>query len=168
MRWAIALLIMYRTTIHFSTALTVIVMTFTSSSYGQARPADPSRRRVPGLIAALSDPRDDVRHSAIDKIARTGEPASGAAPELIELLANEDSDIRRSTAHALGCIGAEDAVPELVKLLGDQDSDVRHSTVDALAVIGESAKAAVPEPYGCKRRLKGAAFRSENKGHFPC
>jgi HEAT repeat protein/lysophospholipase L1-like esterase len=97
---------------------------------------------VPELIAAVSDPRPDVRWRAVWALGRIGPGAAPAVPVLRAALA--DADLRGRAAEALGGIGlpAAAAVPDLIRLLDDPSSNVRWRVATALGAIG--ARQAAP------------------------
>jgi hypothetical protein len=80
------------------------------------------------LVAALKDPKDDVRHRAADALGKIGD---AAVPALAAALNDPDKDVRRHAADALGKIG-DAAVPALAAALNDPDEDVRHRAAGAL------------------------------------
>jgi HEAT repeat protein len=125
------------------------------------------------LIAALKDPKKDVRDAAVEAIGKIGgdpravvafaeplkngnsiareEAASSlgkirhksAVEHLIPALKDEDCFVRQSAAASLGKIGEPSAVEALAQTLKDEDKDVRQT---AAIAIGEIGGAAAVEP----------------------
>jgi len=101
---------------------------------------------VPDLIAAVSDPRSDVRWRAVWALGQIGSAAAPAVPVLRAALA--DADVRWRAAEALGEIGppAAAAVADLLPLLHDPSSSVRWRVAIALGAI--DARQAAPALAG--------------------
>ncbi len=94
---------------------------------------------VDDLIEKLSNPSEEVRDNAAEKLVEIGEPA---VPALIDALKNENNLVRGGAAEALGCICDASAVPELIETLKDEDKLVREVAAWALGIIGDAS--AVP------------------------
>jgi HEAT repeat protein len=94
------------------------------------------------FIAALKDPKKNVRDTAVEAIGKLGgNPRAVAA--LAEPLKNGNSIAREEAASALGKIGHKSAVEHLVSALKDEDCFVRQSAAAALGKIGDPRAAAV-------------------------
>jgi HEAT repeat protein len=102
-------------------------------------PLSPSMRAV----AALPIREWGIRETAVDAIARIGEPA---VPVLVQSLSDPDPGVRAQAARALARMGvaAKPAVPDLVKALHDSDEGVRIAAARALGQIGPAASEALP------------------------
>ena len=97
---------------------------------------------VPVLIAALGDPRPQVRANAARALGRMGQSAASAVPALVTALRDGEADVQYAAARALGAVGAtaEQTVLALVACLGEPG---RLSAVAGQA-LQESGRAAVP------------------------
>ena len=127
------------------------------------------RAAAPKLLAALKDPRADVRNAAIQALiainttricpsARPAENGSQSIHPLIdagatvaaltELLGDPDAAVRVSAVKALGqsepSAISEGVVPHLVSALKNSDSDVRYEVIRVLSRLGSKATAAIP------------------------
>ncbi|MCB0323248.1 MAG: HEAT repeat domain-containing protein [Bdellovibrionales bacterium] len=96
---------------------------------------------VPALIAAVRDPNDFVRKTAVPALGDVGPQAKAAVGVLVELLTDPDPQMRRSAAYSLGKIGhhAAPAVEPLIDLLRDPDKEIRKAVAWALGIIGPEA-----------------------------
>jgi len=85
-----------------------------------------------------------VRETAVDAIARIGEPA---VPVLIQSLSDPDPGVRTQAARALARMTdkAKPALPALTAALNDPDEDVRIAATRALGQLGPAAAPALPE-----------------------
>jgi len=93
---------------------------------------------VEPLIAALKDPKKDVRDAVVEAIGKLGgDPRAVAA--FAEPLKNGNSIAREEAASALGKIKHKSAVEHLVPVLKDEDCFVRQSAAAALGKIGDPA-----------------------------
>ncbi len=94
-------------------------------------------------IAALPIREWGIRETAVDAIARIGEPA---VPVLVQSLSDPDPGVRAQAARALARMGvtAKPAVPDLVKALRDSDEGVQIAAARALGQIGPAASEALP------------------------
>lgn len=93
----------------------------------------------------------DLRHYAVQLVARIGPEAESAVPALIKELGkkiedDDDFEFIREAHFALAQIGpnAKDAVPSLVKSLSSDRDEINASAAFALGRIGTNARAAVP------------------------
>ncbi len=95
------------------------------------RSRDP--KAVEPLLAALRDPKRDVRWAAIEALGELGDRR--AVPPLIQYLRRKEAYRwgKRLVANALGAIGGGEAVEALTGLLADADPFVRR--VAALAIL---------------------------------
>jgi HEAT repeat protein len=91
-------------------------------------------RAVQPLIAAVGDPKGDVREAAVAALSKFG--AISVEP-LIEALKNSNEDFRSGAADALGIIKDNRAVDPLIASLKDEESDVRESATRALGNIAD-------------------------------
>jgi CubicO group peptidase (beta-lactamase class C family) len=98
---------------------------------------------VPAWIAALKDPRPDVRENAATALGRLGPAASAAIDPLVATFADEDLYLRGAAAIALGRIG-QATVPALARALADSNAEVRWSAAIAVGRLGPSGGAAMP------------------------
>ena len=88
------------------------------------------------LIAALKDPKKDVRDAAVEAIAKIGgDPRAVAA--FAEPLKNGNSIAREEAASSLGKIRHKSAVEHLIPALKDEDCFVRQSAAASLGKIGD-------------------------------
>jgi HEAT repeat protein len=91
---------------------------------------------LPGLVAALKNPKLAVRQGAIGCLGKLGRLAARAVPALVRLLEVKDPDMRRRAAEALGDIGpaAKGAVARL-KALVKADDEAADAAEEALQKI---------------------------------
>ncbi|MBI1924377.1 HEAT repeat domain-containing protein [Candidatus Poribacteria bacterium] len=100
---------------------------------------------IPGLVAALGDPSEQVSAVAISALVKIGKPA---VPALIEAFRKQNPVVRTHAAMALGRIGNPDAVPALIEALSDDDQQVSREALGALLEIGTpEAKKAVKDSF---------------------
>ncbi|MEO1393022.1 MAG: HEAT repeat domain-containing protein [Cyanobacteria bacterium J06634_5] len=93
---------------------------------------------VSGLLSALRDENQVVRHPVVVALGDIGDAA--AVPGLLRALGDDDRIVRRNTAKALGKIGDNAAVSELLTALkNDSCSGVRFYSAEALGRIGNPA-----------------------------
>ena len=95
------------------------------------------RRAVEPLMAALSDPADEVRRQALLSLAALGDERS--LPPLLEALSHPDEVLRVVAADALGRIGSPDAIEPLTAAMDDESELVRRSATAALITIGSAS-----------------------------
>lgn len=119
-----------------------------------------------GLIAALKDPSENVRHAAAESLGKLRDHR--AIPPLIECLQSdfwtqypaavalgeigdpaaiepltallEDDMLRQAAIRSLGSIGDPAAVPVLVEMLTQNDPETRDDTIAALVKISSQAE----------------------------
>jgi HEAT repeat protein len=96
---------------------------------------------VEQLIAALTDPSDEVWNEAREALEHTGPLA--LVPLIAALKDSNSSTIRQSAAWVLGDIGDEQAIDALIGSLQDQNGIVRFNAVKALVKIN-AARAVEP------------------------
>jgi HEAT repeat protein len=90
------------------------------------------------LIAALKDPKRDVRDAAVEAIGKIGgDPRAVAA--FVEPLRNGNSIAREEAASAFGKIRHKSGVELLVPALKDEDCFVRQSAAASLGKISDPA-----------------------------
>jgi hypothetical protein len=89
------------------------------------------------LVAALDDPDEQLRMSAISRLGATKRP--DAVTALAAVADDPAPRIRARTAYAFGRLGSAEATPILVRLLDDSDRRVRDQAFDALGSIGGQA-----------------------------
>jgi HEAT repeat protein len=96
-------------------------------------------RALAPLVAALLDPKRDVRWVAVEALGELGDPR--AVPALLEYLKKPDAYrwAKRLVASALGAIGSPTGADALVTMLRDEDPFVRRLAALALLRIGEPA-----------------------------
>jgi len=97
---------------------------------------------VPGLLAALDDPADEVRRSAAYTLARTAPNDEKVISALIAAF-RRDRRNRYSYYSELGNLGPK-AVPKLFAMLNDRDSDIRKWTAKALGEMKLDAESSMP------------------------
>ncbi len=86
------------------------------------------------LMAALSDPEQNVRWFAVEGLRKLG--ATGAVPQISALLAEDPSArVREIAASSLGELAMPAAVPALREALDDESERVRHKAVAALLAL---------------------------------
>ncbi len=102
------------------------------------------RPAVPALLAALGEPRSEVRREAARTLGLIGAPA--AVPALAKALDDPDAVVRLKAGEALGRIGppAEPAADALARLLGEPDEHLQTAGADAIRGIGPGASRAAP------------------------
>jgi HEAT repeat protein len=96
---------------------------------------------VPALIAALADPRSDVRRIAATALGAIGADAKAAVPALVLMLEHDAPSLASSAAEALAQIGlpARSAVSKLSAILVDPRQVNRIEAAQALGAIGTDA-----------------------------
>jgi len=101
---------------------------------------------VSALNAALGDPDNAVRATALSSLANIGGPNADGLPAITKELADADPRMRGVAALALKSMGppAAPAVPQLITALNDPALTVRLAAAGALGAIGPKASAAVP------------------------
>jgi HEAT repeat protein len=122
-----------------------------------------AKKDVRGIIEVLKDKNEHVRNSAVEALAKIGEPAVGplieamedwvvrkyaaialvkigepAVETLIQALKDEDRYVRRHAAIALENVGDKRAVEPLIQALRDEDEGVRGNAASALEEIGDT------------------------------
>jgi HEAT repeat protein len=109
-------------------------------------------RLSPALVAALGDPDEQVRLTAVGRL--------GAVPPLAFAATDPSRQVRARVAYALGMLGDPEATPALLRLLDDPEEQVRDKARDALGAVGGPAavdallnEAAGPDP---RRRAQAA------------
>lgn len=129
---------------------------------------------VPGLVEALTDPRDDVRRASAEVLGRIGD--KDALEPLLQLSRDPSSELRGAAISALGRLGSAEAVPRLVECLEDkaraqfEEREIRHLAAEALEQIGtREAKAAVTKwrqglPLESQTRLPTISAGSNGDG----
>jgi HEAT repeat protein len=86
---------------------------------------------VPGILAALDDPREEVRRAAIEQLPVLEHPT--ALDRLIDALVRETPRNRAAAAHALRAVDDPAVAWPLQRALGDPDPWVRYFAADAIA-----------------------------------
>ncbi|MFI7575620.1 HEAT repeat domain-containing protein [Micromonospora sp. NPDC049497] len=89
------------------------------------------------LVAALRDPDEQVRTSAVSRLGYTGR--RDAVAPLIGLVADEAPRVRSMLAYSFGRLGSDEATPTLQRLVHDSDRHVRERAVEALGSVGGPA-----------------------------
>jgi HEAT repeat protein len=89
------------------------------------------------LVAALHDPDEQVRISAISRLGSIDRP--DAVAPLTAVAADPVPRVRARAAYAFGRLGSAAATPALLRLLGDPDRHVRDQARDALGSVGGPA-----------------------------
>lgn len=98
---------------------------------------DPSHAVEP-LLAALSDPDSEVRHTAAIVLGQTRDER--ALPALIQTLTDSQSIVRAAAAEGLKLLGKSDAIPALTDSLMDSVGTVRWRVAQALESLGWQPK----------------------------
>lgn len=93
---------------------------------------------VAALIEALKDPREDIRHAAINSLLTMRSAQKEIVTALTGLLRDGNAEISDRAAYVLGRLGetAGAAVPTILEIIAKRPSDIM---VDALVQIGEPA-----------------------------
>ena len=101
---------------------------------------------VPYLIAALADPKPEVRARVAFTLGLMGNKATPAVSRLIELLSGQERDVCHYATFALGRIGppAAAAAPYLIRQATADNANLRKDAVWALGGIGPEAVLALP------------------------
>ncbi len=86
------------------------------------------------LLAALADPRPDVRARGALALARIGDPATRSRME--QALEDASPAVRIEAAFGLGLLGDASTLPTLERASGDTDPLVRAMAAEALGRIG--------------------------------
>jgi HEAT repeat protein len=121
---------------------------------------------LPTLLAALKDPDDDVRSTAVGALGEYGNVSSKIVEEvlaaLVGALKDPDVEVRKTAVEALGKYGtvAAQIVKYLTPLLNDEVLDVREATVKALGNIGPAAPESIPALI--------SALENESNANFQC
>jgi HEAT repeat protein len=89
------------------------------------------------LVLALGDLNEQIRISAISRLASTGR-AEALAP-LVTLAADQTPRTRSMVAYALGRLRRAEAAPALLRLLHDPEPHVRDHAAQALGSVGGPA-----------------------------
>lgn len=84
-------------------------------------------------LAALTDPRPDVREKALQVLGAIGDES--VVKTLVGMAGSSAPDLRRAAAEALGKIGGDQATLALLPLLRDPDPAVRRSAVRAFSGV---------------------------------
>src|SRR5262249_39102650 len=94
--------------------------------------------RLDELLAALDDPRVEIRLNAVRVLGLRGAAAAGAAPAFAVATRDVDAPIRLESVTALGMLARTGvaAAPALVRALGDADPAVVAAAEAALAEQG--------------------------------
>jgi HEAT repeat protein len=90
-------------------------------------------RLSPALVAALRDPDEEIRLTAVGRL--------GAVAPLAAAATDPSRRVRARVAYACGMLGDPDATPTLLRLLDDPDEHVRDQARDALGAVGGRAAA---------------------------
>jgi hypothetical protein len=107
------------------------------------------------LLAALGDPRSEIRRNAVRVLALQGAAAAGGAPALALATRDADPTIRLESVRAIGALGAG-AGAALVRALGDADSAVVAAAEAALAEQGAAAAPALVDGLEVSSEAHGA------------
>jgi len=91
------------------------------------------------LLEAATDPDPEVRHEAIEGLARLRDPEVSDA--LIEKLREASFEIRGAAAESVGRTRDRRSLPVLLEHLASPDPDVRQGAAAALGEIGDPAAA---------------------------
>lgn len=109
------------------------------------------------LLAALGDPRSEIRRNAVRVLALQGAAAAGGAPALALATRDADPTIRLESVRAIGALGAgAGAGAALVRALGDADSAVVAAAEAALAEQGAAAAPALVDGLEVSSEAHGA------------
>jgi outer membrane protein assembly factor BamB len=98
---------------------------------------------VEKLTAALSDPSNEVRVAAADKLGTLRGKAAPAAPALVAMLEDKAPWVRVSAMETLAAIGPESVGP-LVKAIETGQGPIRVRSVIVLGSMASDAKEALP------------------------
>ena len=110
------------------------------------------------LLAALADPRVEVRLNAVRVLALQGPAAAAAAAPLGGATRDGDPTVRAESARALGALGdaAVAVAPALVRALGDAAPEVRAAAEAVLTAHGAAATAALLDGLTATGEAHGA------------
>jgi HEAT repeat protein len=145
-RWALVLLGGVAATAAGCTNSSTTASGPTAEQIKQLRASQPQEQGpspVAQALAAIPIRQWGVKETAVDAIARIGEPA---VPALIQSLSDPDPGVRAQAARALARMSekAQTALPALTAALDDPDEDVRIAATRALGQMGPVAAPALP------------------------
>ena len=114
--------------------------------------------RLDELLAALDDPRVEIRLNAVRVLAQQGAAAGGGAPALAVATRDVDPTIRVESVRALAALARAGVVvaPALARALGDADPAVVAAAEAALVEQGAAAAQALVDSLEVANEAHGA------------
>ncbi len=96
-------------------------------------PESERRFALDKLVHLLEKDDDSVKISALESLAKIGDPT--ALRSIIKIAASKNDDLRRLTAEALGQFSGREVEAKLMKLSGDISAPVREAADQSLAKV---------------------------------